>query len=56
MEAINLFILLLLGFAEVSSDSGQDVRTGHYWQECADFDQLGWEILPPPNGKLVFNA
>ena len=53
MEAIHLFaLLILLGFTEVSTDFGQDAETGHHWQKCAEFDELGWEILPPPNGKL----
>ena len=54
LKAIYFFILLMLRFTEIYANVGRDVKKGDYWQNCADFDGLGWEILPPPNSKFCF--
>ena len=44
----------MLGFTEIYANGSRDVKKGDYVQKCADFDGLGWEILPPPNSKFCF--
>ena len=54
MNLINFTIVILSGITLVVSEFDFDESREIYWQNYTPFDELYWDIVPAPNGKLIF--
>ena len=48
--------MILSGITLVISDFDFDESKEIYWQNCTFFDELYWDVVPAPNGKLIYSS